>query len=99
MDNPDVRFLAQLAEPALQVPWRSEQDGDEVIHLHAADGSWAQARAHHGHALITQGGPRQIWPAVEYAAALWERLGRPSRERFGLTVEGSGKVRYWLDHP
>ncbi|MGW2343717.1 methyltransferase domain-containing protein [Streptomyces sp. NPDC001661] len=31
--------------------------------------------------------------------ALWEREGRPERERFGVTVRGDGRQWAWLDDP
>ncbi|MDB5068501.1 MAG: protein-L-isoaspartate(D-aspartate) O-methyltransferase [Chloroflexi bacterium] len=50
-------------------------------------------------AQVTQGGTRCLWDAFE---ALYQRLdeaGRPSRERFGLTVQPDGAHLIWLDRP
>lgn len=99
MDNEDVRFLAQLVEPTLMFPSRGEWEGVPAVSLHAWDASWVKARPRNGQALITEGGLRRIWQAVEHTVALWERLGQPSRERFGITADTTGSIRYWLDEP
>ncbi|MGH3781668.1 MAG: hypothetical protein ACRDRO_13875 [Pseudonocardiaceae bacterium] len=67
--------------------------------LSAEDGSWAQAQPHHDQTLITQGGPRRIWTTIEHATALWNQVGRPSRDRFGLTATIATTSHYWLDYP
>ncbi|MEV0065559.1 MULTISPECIES: methyltransferase domain-containing protein [unclassified Amycolatopsis] len=62
------------------------------------DGSWARFR-NHGDTLETaQGGPRGLWDLAERALVLWNSLGRPERDRFGLTVDGS-RQEFWLDEP
>ncbi len=58
-----------------------------------------QAQPRHGHTLITQGGPRRIWTTIEHATTLWNQLGRPTRNRFGLAATTARTRDYWLDHP
>jgi protein-L-isoaspartate(D-aspartate) O-methyltransferase len=48
---------------------------------------------------ITQGGPRRIWDAAVDLHREWCALGRPPRERFGLTVTTDRHQYVWLDHP
>jgi protein-L-isoaspartate O-methyltransferase len=48
---------------------------------------------------ITQGGPRRIWDAAVELHREWCALGRPGRERFGLTVTADRHQYVWLDHP
>lgn len=95
LHDTDLRFVLQLTDPTLQHLWRSHHDGTDTLHPSAEDGSWAQAQPHHDQTLITQGGPRRIWATIEHATALWNQLGRPTRDRFGLTTTRA----YWLDHP
>jgi hypothetical protein len=45
------------------------------------------------------GGPRRIWPIIEHTTTLWNQLGRPTRDRFGLTVTSATIRDYWLDQP
>ena len=61
------------------------------------DRSWCRLDIDSEH--VTQGGPRRLWDAFD---ALYHRLdeaGRPSRERFGMTVHPDGSSVIWLDHP
>jgi Protein-L-isoaspartate(D-aspartate) O-methyltransferase (PCMT) len=53
------------------------------------DGSWVRFSREGGE--VVQGGPRQIWDAIEALYEHWCRLGAPNRERFGLTVEADGR--------
>jgi protein-L-isoaspartate(D-aspartate) O-methyltransferase len=60
------------------------------------DGSWARhdTRSH----TVEQHGPRLLWDQVERFYREWCALGRPSRERFGLTV--TTELQWlWLDSP
>lgn len=95
----DLRFVLQLTDPTLQHLWSSHHDGIDTLHLSAEDGSWVQVRPHHEQTLVTQGGPRRIWATIESAMELWDQLGRPTRDRFGLTVTTATTPDYWLDHP
>jgi hypothetical protein len=45
---------------------------------------------------VAEAGPRRLWEEVERAHAEWCELGRPARDRFGLTVTG-GSQTVWLD--
>ncbi|NEA59549.1 methyltransferase domain-containing protein [Streptomyces sp. SID13666] len=47
---------------------------------------------------VEQYGPRRFWTEVEAAYQWWDGVGRPSRDRFGITVDGAGQ-RIWLDTP
>lgn len=43
-------------------------------------------------------GPRRLWDEVAGAYCRWVDMGRPSRDRFGLTIT-RGDQRLWLDEP
>jgi protein-L-isoaspartate O-methyltransferase len=65
-----------------------------------ADGSWARlVRADDGRFWLGQAGNRRLWDEYLGAARTWVELGRPGRERYGLTVEVDGRQRVWLDEP
>jgi hypothetical protein len=62
-----------------------------------SDLSWV--RFDRNRSRITQGGPRRLGDTQEELYALWCRLGRPDRERFGVTVTPERTQFAWLDHP
>jgi protein-L-isoaspartate(D-aspartate) O-methyltransferase len=62
-----------------------------------ADSSWALI--HYAEATVTQGGPRRLWDITEALYEEWCELGRPDRDRFGLTVPADGPQEVWLDEP
>lgn len=48
----------------------------------------------------TQRGPARLWDTVEAARRNWERLGRPSRTRLGISALDDTHRQYvWLDDP
>lgn len=83
-------FFAGLALPHV-VAWRDTHGDTWLAH---PDGSWARYSRH----SVAQGGPRRLWDIAEEAHTEWHALGRPPRERFGLTVGPDGQ-EFWLDSP
>ena len=65
-----------------------------------SDGSWASVDYVPGaeEFLVQQHGDRRLWDELEAAYLRWLALGRPERDRFGLTVTRDGQ-RVWLDSP
>ena len=64
-----------------------------------ADGSWTcHATTPEGIHTIRQGGPTRLWDQVEAAHQQWHQIDRPTRDRFGLTID-HGHDTIWLDHP
>lgn len=61
-----------------------------------------QATAHFatesGHSRVLQDG-RRLWDTVDAAWHAWQRNGRPTRERLGITARADGNQRAWLDSP
>lgn len=102
-DNLVVWFIAGLAMP-LDVTYGHMVDettgapGD--VFLSATDGSWCEVteRLHNGARRVLEGGPRQLWRAVEDAYHRWLALGQPGWERIGLTVTRE-RQWVWLDQP
>lgn len=73
-------------------------DPDGTVWLLHPDGSWARHHGRRGRYEVWQGGPRRLWDVIETAYAEWQGLGRPARDRFGITVEPAGQ-ELWLDEP
>ena len=90
----DFEFYAGLALPAATAT--VTEDG--AVWLVHPDGSWARHQCHAGTRQVWQGGPRQLWNIAETAHDEWRYLGRPTRERFGITVDPEHQY-LWLDSP
>jgi hypothetical protein len=71
---------------------------DRSFWLVHPDRSWAHRQIDGGRPQVTQGGPRRLWDLAEDAFAEWIELGRPRRDRFGVTVEPDHQ-EIWLDTP
>ncbi|MFE3205607.1 methyltransferase domain-containing protein [Embleya sp. NPDC059237] len=65
-----------------------------------ADRSWAAAVLHDTRptSVVYQSGARRLWDEIEAAHHRWIELGRPTFDRFGLTVDARGE-HPWLDTP
>lgn len=62
--------------------------------LQHPDGSFAVP----GESTVFEGGPRNLWSLVEAAYEQWLDYDRPTRDRFGITVDGE-EQHLWLDSP
>ncbi|GLZ82116.1 protein-L-isoaspartate O-methyltransferase [Actinorhabdospora filicis] len=95
LDHDDFGMLAALALPGIAPVTLFTDEGDEFWLL--ADDSSAARLALDG--TVTETGPRRLWAAIETLHTHWQELGRPARERIGLTVGSTGEHTYWLDEP
>jgi hypothetical protein len=86
-------FFAGLALPRAVPVFR----GEDTFVLHG-DGSWARVTTHGGRTMVAQGGPQRLWDVAEAAHRQWIALGKPGRERFGVTVAPE-RQEIWLDDP
>ena len=87
-------FYAGLALPSVTAT--TTEDG--AIWLVHPDGSWARYARRNGQHQVWQDGPRHLWDTAEAAHEEWQSLGKPTRERFGITVEPDHQ-ELWLDAP
>lgn len=94
MPTSPFEFYAGLALPQVA----AIADEDRSFWLVHPDGSWAHRHLDGGQPQVTQGGPRRLWDLAEDAFAEWIELGRPRRDRFGVTVEPDHQ-EIWLDTP
>ncbi|MGH3567678.1 MAG: methyltransferase domain-containing protein [Pseudonocardia sp.] len=92
-------FVAQWFLPAASRGIAS-QGGRPVLSLMTPDGSYAEVMAGRGSRgfEVEQGGPARLWDRIVEAHEFWERAGRPSYERFGLTATPS-EQHVWFDDP
>lgn len=64
------------------------------------DRSWATvSRDGDGASIVTEGGPRRLWDAVESCAALFYDQGEPTHARYGITITPDRRQVLWLDCP
>lgn len=96
LDHPDFGMLAALRLPGVTSLWFEPDTGPQRWLL-ADDGSWAYVEQ--TTQTVAQHGARRLWHEVERLHQRWCDTGRPPRQRFGLSVTGTGAHRFWLDHP
>ncbi len=64
------------------------------------DLSWARIMIHSsGQCDVAQGGPQRLWDRVEEAHERWLAVGKPERDRYGMTISPDGHHYVWLDGP
>ena len=94
IDHADFGMVAALRLPGVVSLWFEPDTGPQRWLL-AGDGSWAcldQTTRD-----VAQYGQRRLWDDVEGLYQRWADAGKPTRERFGLTVTDAGSHLYWLD--
>jgi protein-L-isoaspartate(D-aspartate) O-methyltransferase len=88
-------FLCRLAVLSFGVPYGAEEEYDRLIDVR--DGSWVRRDGPRDQ--VIQAGRRRVWDLVEQAYDDWCAMGRPGRERVGLTVTSDRRQYAWLDTP
>ncbi|MFJ1750149.1 hypothetical protein ACIOJD_28485 [Streptomyces sp. NPDC088116] len=101
--EPALDFHIGLTVPGAWYSWDTEADGAHTRLWLADDAatSWAsvdydglRSRTFH----VAQHGPRRLWDEVTAARRQWLRAGRPTIDRYGLTVTPDTRTA-WLDRP
>jgi methyltransferase of ATP-grasp peptide maturase system len=79
---------------------RFEDGKPTATSITIGDGSWAEVTLADEDGLhqVNEGGPRRVWRIIEDTHALWNKLGQPGWDRFGLTVT-EDRQQVWLDTP
>ncbi|MFE6741482.1 methyltransferase domain-containing protein [Streptomyces tubercidicus] len=96
-----AQFALGLRVPDCTQSVADKRDGARPVWFYGlGDRSWACVMFHEGQtqARVWQSGPRRLWDEVETAYRWWDDQGRPTHDRFGLTVTPEGQ-RAWLDEP
>ncbi|MFJ7907280.1 methyltransferase domain-containing protein [Kitasatospora sp. NPDC096204] len=92
----DFRFLVSIAMPPLGWQYDLGDDGTPAgARVWTSDGSIAELRPD---GTVTEAGPRPLWSELESAHRAYRAHDRPARDRYGITVTGTGQ-RVWLDSP
>ncbi|MFC8825634.1 methyltransferase domain-containing protein [Streptomyces sp. NPDC057137] len=98
----NAEFHVGLTVPGACFAW--DATGEHApARLDVADGtgpSWATVDYDGHHAdrfTVTQAGPRRLWDEITAAHSRWESLGRPSVDRYGLTVHAAGARTVWVE--
>jgi protein-L-isoaspartate(D-aspartate) O-methyltransferase len=97
-----LRLFHLRAQDDLQWFWLPGPKGPRTLPAVVARGdrSWLRVDvAEDGTATVRQGGPRRLWDLLTETEEMWLRLGRPTAERYGLTVRPDGSQFAWLDDP
>ncbi len=76
---------------------RIDASSTQELYVDRFDYSWTLLDYETGQ--VTQGGPRRIWDEAARLHQEWCALGRPARERFGITVTADRHQFVWLDDP
>jgi protein-L-isoaspartate O-methyltransferase len=92
-------FAISLLLPGLDY-WVDDRDEAFMVVWDGA-GSWAVVETSQagGRYAVRQAGPRALWDEVEAAYQRWASWGRPSPDRFGISVHSNGEGWFWLDAP
>ncbi|MGH3721945.1 MAG: methyltransferase domain-containing protein [Pseudonocardiaceae bacterium] len=89
-----ARFGIGLRVPDCRLTWELGDDGYlSTLWLLAPD-SWASVHD----TVVRQAGTRRLWDEVTTAYSRWQLSGRPSRDRYGVTVTAD-RQWVWLDDP
>ncbi|WP_327411468.1 hypothetical protein [Streptomyces sp. NBC_01233] len=99
----DAEFHIGLAVPGASFAWDASGN-----HAHTrlqvrdpATGSWATVDYDGRTAAdfaVAQAGPRRLWDEITTAFSRWEEFGRPSVDRYGVTV-AAGRTVVWAGSP
>ncbi|MEU9194915.1 methyltransferase domain-containing protein [Streptomyces hundungensis] len=93
-------FVLGLCVPDCARVMAERDEGTRAVWLYGlTDRSWACAQFRdHAATRVWQSGPRRLWDEVHAGLAWWTVQGRPTVERFGLTVDTAG-AHVWLGEP
>ena len=90
-------FLSLLLPFGLRVVQHREE-GEVHCVLDGASGAWVRVEIdERGRAVVAEHGKASFWEAFCGLLRDWDSSGRPGIGRYGLTVEGNGRHRLWLD--
>ncbi|MPZ85242.1 MAG: methyltransferase domain-containing protein [Actinophytocola sp.] len=95
----DFPLFAALRVPGVALHWFQPEDAPAMrTYLLCRDGSCANQELDDGQLVAVQSGPRRLWDEIDAVYAEWAALGKPTRDRFGLTVTAEAHT-LWLDRP
>ncbi|GAA1973596.1 methyltransferase domain-containing protein [Amycolatopsis minnesotensis] len=95
-------FTIGLRVPSCYLTVEEIDDDHRRIELHdVRSQSWARVTLVRGHDswTVRQIGPRRLWHEVDAAHTWWCDAGKPTPDRYGLTVTPDGTHEVWIDAP
>ena len=95
LDEPGLRLLVQLTPPALTRSGPPPAPADPLFASRAGTGLGGAGPLRRPR---DQGDPDELFDHIERAAGIFDRLGRPSPGRIGVTAGPQGQA-VWLDSP
>ncbi|MFD4261953.1 ATP-grasp peptide maturase system methyltransferase [Streptomyces sp. NPDC058534] len=95
LDDWDARFVAQLAAPRAQHLALTLSDGTKHVLVDVEAGSWAVLAQDGEQWTVRQGGPVQMWDAVEDHLLRWRTDGSPALDRFEVTITPEAQRITW----
>jgi protein-L-isoaspartate(D-aspartate) O-methyltransferase len=102
VDVTRAAFTIGLRVPSCSLAVEDVDDDHRRIELHdVRSHSWARVTLVRGHDpwTVHQFGSRRLWAEVDAAYTWWRDAGRPSPDRYGLTVAPDGTHDVWIDVP
>ncbi|APU15712.1 MULTISPECIES: methyltransferase domain-containing protein [Actinoalloteichus] len=98
----EAAFTIGLRVPSCYLTVEDLDADHRRIELHdVRSASWARVGLVRGADpwTVHQLGPRRLWDEVDAAYAWWCAAGRPTPDRYGLTVTPAGDHEVWIDIP
>ena len=96
--HPAAFFLALMTGGVDSMQFVPDDGGTVQTWIGQDNGSWVcHTTEPGGRHTVRQSGPRNLWNAIESALDEWVSLGRPARERFGMTISPEEHT-IWLDN-
>ncbi|MEU3896637.1 ATP-grasp peptide maturase system methyltransferase [Streptomyces sp. NPDC045251] len=95
LDDWDARFVAQLAAPRAQRLSLTLEDRTRHVLVDVEAGAWAALALDGEQWTVRQGGPAQLWDAVEDHLLRWQVDGSPTPDRFEVMVTPEGQRVTW----
>ncbi|MGH2709070.1 MAG: hypothetical protein ACRDJK_12370, partial [Actinomycetota bacterium] len=101
LEDDTFAIFAGLSIPSVWSIRRIQPHGESLYLVHRDNASWARlTESPDGEdRAVTQGGPRRLWDELELAHDRWLKLGRPTRDRYGVSVSSLGRQSVWIDTP
>ncbi len=98
-DDPDLALFLWLHLPGVRVAG-GEPAGSVVAHTADALAEAQLTPLAKDTWEVVQRGQRRLWDTIEHAVTAFKTLGRPDRNRFGVTAPDDPNSQYvWLDDP
>lgn len=100
--DPDFVLFCHLHIPGLVVGTSRPPNGQATVTVpdNNANADVILEAAKSSTWTVIQRGPRRLWDTIEHASRLWPHVGKPKRDRYGITaLDRADRQFVWLDNP